>query len=78
MSYVQDNLMPNETVLLSARVHPAVFLPSLFPFAASIAFLVWTYKTGTQNTENSGILAGGLFLAFIFFFHCQSGWVFGH
>jgi uncharacterized membrane protein YdbT with pleckstrin-like domain len=40
MSYIQNNLMPNEKILYSARVHPAVFLPAglalLFGIAAAI------------------------------------------
>ena len=68
MSYIQDNLMPNEKILFSARVHPAVFLPSVVSFATSIAFLIWALKTANQNTDTLGIIAGGLILVFIFFF----------
>ncbi len=40
MSYVQDSLMPKEKVLLSAHIHPAVFLPCivLLAIAASTVF----------------------------------------
>jgi len=71
MSYVQDNLLPNEKVLFLARVHPAIFLPSLIPFAAGIVFLVWALKTGSQNIDGAAILAGGLFIVFLFFVLCS-------
>lgn len=38
MSYVEDNLMPNEKVLYTARIHPAVFLPAVVAFLGCVAF----------------------------------------
>ena len=32
MSYIEDNLMPNEKILYSARVHSAIILPSIVLF----------------------------------------------
>ena len=37
MSYVTENLMPNEKILFSARIHPAVLLPSIISFLLTIA-----------------------------------------
>lgn len=41
MSYVKDNLMPNEKVLFTARVHPVVFLPSIVMFVLTIALFIY-------------------------------------
>lgn len=41
MSYIKDNLMPDEKVVFSARVHPAVYLPSVLVFIASIGSLIY-------------------------------------
>jgi uncharacterized membrane protein YdbT with pleckstrin-like domain len=45
MSYIKDNLMPNEKILFTARVHPAVFLPAVLFFAGSIAFALYGLST---------------------------------
>jgi len=58
MSYIKDNLMPNEKVLFTARVHPAVFLPSIFVFVMTIAFFIY----GLRNAAENG--AGIIFLCF--------------
>jgi len=48
MSYIQDNLTPNEKILFSARVHPAVFLPSIVIFAMAIALLIYSLSMAAQ------------------------------
>ena len=59
MSYIQDNLMPNEKILFSARVHPAVFIQSAVAFAGSIALIVYTLSlAGEKDNPFSGIIAG--------------------
>jgi len=40
MSYVKDNLMPNEKILFVAQVHPAIFIPSVFMFVMTFAFFI--------------------------------------
>jgi uncharacterized membrane protein YdbT with pleckstrin-like domain len=45
MSYVKDNLMPNEKVLFTARVHPAVFLPSIVMLVLTIALFIYGLST---------------------------------
>ncbi len=46
MSYIEDNLMPNEKILFAARVHPAIFLPVIFSFILTIVLFVY----GINNT----------------------------
>ena len=69
MSYIQDNLMPNEKVLFTARVHPAVFLPSVVSFVGSIAFVIYTMSTASKGDVTSGFFAIFLLpIAGMFFF----------
>ena len=68
MSYIQDNLMPNEKVLFSARVHPAVFIPSGISFVLSMAIVVYALRTASQITATSGTVAGFSAFAFSCFF----------
>jgi uncharacterized membrane protein YdbT with pleckstrin-like domain len=49
MSYVNDNLMPNERVLFSARIHPAIFLPAIFSFLMTVVFVIFTFSMAGQN-----------------------------
>jgi len=54
MSYIQDNLTPNEKVLFFARVHPAVFLPSIVLFVTTIAIFIYSLTLVVQvNTPGS-------------------------
>jgi uncharacterized membrane protein YdbT with pleckstrin-like domain len=73
MSYIQDNLMPKEKILFSARVHKAVFLPAVISLIASIAFLIYALRTASQKTETSGITAGFLIFIFVMFFFYSIG-----
>ena len=41
MSYVKDNLLPNEKVLFNAHIHPAVFLRALLDFLVTLLFFFW-------------------------------------
>jgi len=68
MGYIQDNLMPNEKVLFTANVHPAVFLPSVFSFVVSVGFVVYALMTGGKGDMTSGLLAGFLLLTAGWFF----------
>lgn len=70
MSYIQENLMPNEKIFFTARVHPAVFLPSIVSFVGGIAFVIYTISTASKGDTGSGVLAGFLLLiAGMFFFY---------
>ena len=63
MSYIQDNLMPNEKILFSAHVHPAVFIQPAVAFAGSIALVIYTFSLASQKDPTTGMLAG-FFLLF--------------
>ena len=52
MSYVKDNLMPNQKVLFSARIHPAVFLPAIIVFLGKIVFGFLATGMGSQQNSN--------------------------
>jgi uncharacterized membrane protein YdbT with pleckstrin-like domain len=54
MSYVNDNLMPNEKVQYTASVHPAIFLPSIISFLITLAFFIYGLSNmGTVNQIGS-------------------------
>ena len=71
MSYVNDNLMPNEKVLFSARIHPAIFLPAVIAFFFTIALGIYAFvsagQAGSATTTLSAV--SGVFL-------CISGLLF--
>ena len=67
MSYVKDNLLPNEKILFSARIHPVVFLPSVFFLIVTI--LVFIYSISIKAVDAQSIMlifSGFLFLYTIF------------
>ena len=53
MSYIQNNLMPNEKILFSARVSPAIFLPPLFTLIVPLIFFILGV-----SVVNQGAVAG--------------------
>jgi uncharacterized membrane protein YdbT with pleckstrin-like domain len=67
MSYVNENLMPNEKVSFSARVHPAIFLPAVIAFIASLVFVAWAFST-TPGEDAAGVLITFLLLVSAMFF----------
>jgi uncharacterized membrane protein YdbT with pleckstrin-like domain len=78
MSYVQDNLAPNEKILLSARCHWAVFLRPVISLVMGFVTLIIAIQSGAEhgNTQQNAIaglsstllcfLAVGFMLASIF------------
>lgn len=73
MSYVNDNLMPNEKVLFSARIHPALFLPSVISFISTLFFGIYAFIMAGQMrsagvTPSSSSAVSGAFLCFSAFF----------
>jgi len=60
MSYVQDNLMPGETVEYEARVHWIVFVPAAFVFLVALIF----FAIGFSNAEASFATGIGAFFLF--------------
>ena len=71
MSYVNDNLMPNEKVLFSARIHPAIFLPAVITFFFTIAIGIFAFSLASQGGSGTSTLSAvsGVFL-------CISGLLF--
>jgi uncharacterized membrane protein YdbT with pleckstrin-like domain len=63
MSYVKENLMPNEKILYSAQVNPTVFLPATFSFIATILFII-LYVT----MKGSIFQISNIILTIMFFF----------
>ena len=51
MSYIQNNLAPNEKVLLSARVHPIMFLPAVLLFLLTIVMVIYSLSMAVQVSE---------------------------
>ena len=56
MSYVKDNLMPNEKILFTAKVNPAIALPLAFAVFLTCIFLgfLWYLLTNIQPDPISG------------------------
>ena len=63
MSYIQDNLGPNEKILFSAKVSPAVFMPSIILLIGSCGFLIAGAASSGKGGETGGIM--GMFLQII-------------
>jgi uncharacterized membrane protein YdbT with pleckstrin-like domain len=57
MSYVNDNLMPNEKVLFSARIHPAIFLPSVISFVLTVAIAIYAFSSAGQHSSANPTLS---------------------
>jgi uncharacterized membrane protein YdbT with pleckstrin-like domain len=68
MSYVQDNLMPNEKVLFWARIHPAVSFPTVLCFLLALGFVALPFGVRGQPQA-----AAATFSAFLL---CTSGMFF--
>jgi len=62
MSYVQENLMPNEKVLYSARIHPAVFLPAGATFLVSVALAAFAFLLDSRFNTVDPVIGQGLLL----------------
>jgi uncharacterized membrane protein YdbT with pleckstrin-like domain len=73
MSYIKNNLMPNEKILFTARVHPAVFLPSIVSFISSIAFVIYTISTESKGDTVLDFLPGFLGAGIFFFYSIVLG-----
>ncbi len=52
MSYIQDNLLPNEKIIFSTHVHPAIFLPSITSFIVTLTILIYGYRNSTYTTTS--------------------------
>jgi uncharacterized membrane protein YdbT with pleckstrin-like domain len=56
--------MPNEKVLFSAKVHPAIFLPAVIAFFFTIAIAIFAFVSAGQNASDTNTLSAisGMFL----------------
>ena len=67
MSYVQENLMPNEKVLFTARIHPAIFLPAGVYFLIGVLIGAGSFLLDNRFDPGEVVLfEGSLCLAAIF------------
>jgi uncharacterized membrane protein YdbT with pleckstrin-like domain len=60
MSYVKDNLLPNEKVLFTPRVHPTVFLRPLLPFVGA-----WLFVFLAVGLPQDQAISGGAFTGYL-------------
>ena len=72
MSYVKDNLMAGEKVLFTARIHYAVFLPSIVAFLITIASFTYGFsnaaiigESGSPSPEATASNFAGTMILFI-------------
>jgi len=70
MSYIQENLMPNEKVLFTARINPAVFLPSIIVLGLS-CFPLALFVSNLPKMNGQDV--GASFIADMYF--CVSGFL---
>lgn len=78
MGYVNDNLMPNEKVLFTAKVHPAIFLPSIISLIMSIAILIYGLRnpaiTSQPVTATPEVNSSNVSIVFLMFL-CMVGFL---
>ena len=68
MSYINDNLLPNEKVHFRAKVSAAVFLRAILSFVIGIFFFILALEPAQQVEESVSIISGLQFIAAILFF----------
>jgi uncharacterized membrane protein YdbT with pleckstrin-like domain len=66
MSYVEDNLIPNEKVIFRAKLHPAIFLPAIVALIGAIFFVIFSFSTDSnpRYIGSSGSSLAMIFLCF--------------
>jgi Bacterial PH domain len=66
MGYIEQNLVPGETVLYKTRLHWRVMVRpvilALFFAAVGVALLIWDYEAHVQGREHQAMLIGGIVL----------------
>jgi membrane protein YdbS with pleckstrin-like domain len=74
MTHIDDNLKPGESLLFTARTHPAIFIPSLFSFFVTLAvcMLAFHFAGNQDQTGSTSSTASSFFIAFL----CLSGILF--
>lgn len=71
MGYVQENLLPREKVLYTARISPAVFLPAMLMFGFAVVTLVWgiaQFANSSSQTVSVNVMGSAAL--------CLAGWLF--
>lgn len=68
MSYINDNLLPNEKVHFRAKISVAVFLRAILSFIIGIVFFILAFRPTQQVSEGESIISGFQFVASILFF----------
>jgi len=63
MSYIKENLMPNEKIIYTAQVSPLVFLPAVIAFMSTIFFIILGVTANDTAIQISLVI-----LAVMFFF----------
>ncbi len=58
MSYVEDNLMPNEKILFSAKVSPAIFISPFIILIIGIVIFIKAIEMNQQMDDFGKILSG--------------------
>lgn len=61
MSYVEDNLMPNEKILLRSKVTPFLFLSPFFVFLIAVFLFSYSISQANTQTEAGSAIAGVFF-----------------
>jgi uncharacterized membrane protein YdbT with pleckstrin-like domain len=64
MSYVEENLMPNEKVLYLARIHPAIFMSAIVDFLIGAVLGAGAFLLNDQLNAGSPSLALAFLAAF--------------
>lgn len=68
MGYIEDNLMPNEKILLISKLSYAVFIPPIMVFFIALLILIFSLnQAGKQNDAASAIAGMLICVAGIFF-----------
>jgi uncharacterized membrane protein YdbT with pleckstrin-like domain len=61
MSYVEDNLMPNEKILLRSKITPFIFLSPLVIFLMALFFVFYSISQTNNHTESGSAIGSVLF-----------------
>ncbi len=60
MSYIEDNLLPNEKIHLTAKISPAIFLSPVFVFVISILVFGFSLSQASKQGNTASIFSGFL------------------
>ena len=72
MSYVEDNLLPEEKVLFTGKISSAIFLRALFAFIFALLFSFALIQLQKNTSPSKGFLALPIFMSTIIFLSVSS------